>query len=253
MTALKLGIPAKGRLRASVFDWLEGIGLGMSPGASEREYSGQVNGISNVEPVFLTAGEMPDELEAGRIHLGVTGQDLVRERLPLAGVRVAELLPLGFGFADLVVAVPSGWIDCRTVDDLDSVAAGFRENHGMRLRIATKYHNLVRAFLAERELADYQLVDSQGATEATVRNLTAEAVADIAASGKTLRANHLRALDDGIVLSSQAALFAGRNAPWPPEARTALHELARRAGFEVSDGVIGGSGRKSRGLADSEI
>ena len=239
MTALKLGIPAKGRLRASVFGWLADIGLAVSPGASEREYSGRVNGISNVEPVFLTAGEMPDELEAGRIHLGVTGQDLVRERFPHRESRVIEVLPLGFGFADLVVAVPSGWVDVSTVDDLDSVAASFRYRHGMRLRIATKYHNLVRAFLADREIADYQLVDSQGATEATVRNLTAEAVADIAASGKTLRANHLKALDDGIVLSSQAALFAGRDAPWRSEARTALQEVAERAGFDVPDNMLG--------------
>ena len=95
---------------------------------------------------------------------------------------------------------------------LDAVAAAFRAKHGFRLRIATKYHRLVRDFLRERGVADYQLVDSQGATEGTVKNETAEAIADIASSGDTLRANHLKILQDGLVLRSQATLFMARNA-----------------------------------------
>ncbi len=73
--------------------------------------------------------------------------------------------------------------------------------HGFRLRIATKYHRLVREFLRDNGVADYQLVDSQGATEGTVKNETAEAIADITSTGDTLRANHLKILEDGLILT----------------------------------------------------
>ena len=99
----------------------------------------------------------------------------------LAGWRshVEELAPMGFGHADLILAVPACWRDCETLDDFATIARDFRAEHGFRLRIATKYHRLVRAWLSDHEVADYQLVDSQGATEGTVANLTAEAIADI--------------------------------------------------------------------------
>ena len=123
-------------------------------------------------------------------------------------MQVAELAALGFGHADLIIAVPAVWIDVDTLDDLDAAAAAFRATHGFRLRIATKYHRLVREFLTANGVADYQLVDSQGATEGTVKNLTAEAIADITSSGETLRANHLKMLSDGLMHHSQATLFA---------------------------------------------
>ena len=119
---------------------------------------------------------------------------------------------MGFGHADLILAVPDCWRDCETLDDLTSIARDFRAVHGFRLRIATKYHRLVRAWLAEHEVADYQLVDSQGATEGTVANQTAEAIADITSSGATLRANNLRILNEDPILRSQATLFASRAA-----------------------------------------
>jgi len=179
----------------------------------------------------LSAGEIPRELQAGRIHLGVTGTDLVREKLADWSVALTSLAPLGFGHADLIIAVPVAWIDVDTLDDLDAVAAMFRAQHGHRLRIATKYHRLIRDFLAEAGVAEYQLVDSQGATEGTVRNLTAEAVADITSSGDTLRANHLKVLSDGLVLQSQAELFLSHRADWSNPARATLGELAERLGL----------------------
>ncbi len=117
---------------------------------------------------------------------------------------------MGFGHADLIIAVPAVWVDVDTLDDLDAAAAAFRATHGFRLRIATKYHRLVRTYLAENGVADYQLVDSQGATEGTVKNLTAEAIADITSSGETLRANHLKVLSDAVILKSEAMLFRSK-------------------------------------------
>ena len=225
---LKLGVPSKGRLMEKTFDWFGARGLEIHRTGSDREYAGSVGGVEGVDLVLLSAGEIPRELEAGRIHLGVTGTDLVRERIAGWESRVEELAPMGFGQADLIIAVPKCWVDVDTLDDLDAVAAAFRRNHGHRLRIATKYHRLVRDYLREAGVADYKLVDSQGATEGTVKNLTAEAVADITSTGETLRANHLKILSDGPIHRSQATLFKSRAAHWEEAERAAYAELTSR-------------------------
>jgi len=226
--SLKLGVPSKGRLMEKTFDWFGARGVTLGRAGSDREYAGFVEGVDNVELILLSAGEIPRELAAGRIHLGVTGTDLVREKLGQWDGQVRELAELGFGHADLVLAVPGAWVDVNTLDDLDAAAAAFRQAHGFRLRVATKYHRLVRDFLRENGVADYQLVDSQGATEGTVKNETAEAIADITSTGDTLRANHLKILDDGMILRSQATLFKSRKAPLSDADRTNLKALLKR-------------------------
>ena len=234
---LKLGVPSKGRLMEQCFDWFAARGVILRRTGSEREYAGAVDGIAGLSLVLLSAGEIPRELSAGRIHLGVTGTDLVRDKLADWSEQVAELAALGFGHADLVIAVPAAWVDVDTLDDLDAAAAAFRREHGFRLRIATKYHRLVREFLRDHGVADYQLVDSQGATEGTVKNLTAEAIADITSSGETLRANHLKVLADGLVLQSQAQLYLSRAAELDGDERSALAALAVRLGVTLPGGT----------------
>ena len=211
---LKIGVPSKGRLMEQTFDWFGLRGITMRQTGADREYAGAVDGVAGIELVLLSAAEVPRELAAGRIHLGVTGSDLLRDKLADWDTQVMELAPMGFGHADLIIAVPAVWIDVDTLDDLDAAAAAFRASHGFRLRIATKYHRLVREFLTASGVADYQLVDSQGATEGTVKNLTAEAIADISSTGDTLRANHLKILSDCVIHQSQATLYAAHKADW---------------------------------------
>jgi ATP phosphoribosyltransferase len=234
---MKIGVPSKGRLMEQTFDWFGARGLTMRKSADGREYAGTVEGMEGVALVLLSAGEIPFELAAGRIHLGVTGTDLVRDKLADWGSQVVELASLGFGHADLVIAVPQVWIDVDTLDDLDAAAAAFRAAHGHRLRIATKYHRLVRDFMTQHGVADYQIVDSQGATEGTIKNLTAEAIADITSSGETLRANHLKVLTDGLLLQSEATLFAARNADWSL-AGPGLQEVARHLGIPLEGALF---------------
>lgn len=229
--SVKLAVPSKGRLMEKTFNWFGQRGVELRRSGSEREYAGAVTGVNGVELVLMSAGEIPRELAAGRIHLGVTGSDLVQDKLALWNTQVDPLAELAFGFADLVIAVPAGWVDVDRLDDLDAAAAAFRKAHGFRMRIATKYHRLVREFLKENGVADYQLVDSQGATEGTVKNLSAEAIADITSTGDTLRANHLKILSDGLVLKSQATLFSSRNAPWPVSDVSAYKALLGKLGL----------------------
>ncbi|NDW02073.1 ATP phosphoribosyltransferase [Salipiger sp. PrR002] len=228
--SIKLGVPSKGRLMEKTFDWFGARGVQLSRTGSEREYAGAVEGVDGVSLVLLSAGEIPRELAAGRIHLGVTGTDLIREKLVQWDQKVEPLAELGFGQADLIVAVPAAWVDVDTLDDLDGAAAAFRATHGFRMRIATKYHRLVRDYLRMGGVADYQLVDSQGATEGTVKNLTAEAVADITSTGETLRANHLKVLAEEPVLRSQATLFRSRAAKMNDADRDALRTLTDMLG-----------------------
>ncbi len=155
---LKIGVPSKGRLMEKTFDWFGARGVTMRRTGNEREYSGEVDGVEGVQLVLLSAGEIPRELSAGRVHLGVTGSDLVRDKLADWAMQAVQVAPLGFGHADLILAVPTAWVDVDTLDDLDAAASAFRRAHGFRLRIATKYHRLVRDFLTENGVADYQLV-----------------------------------------------------------------------------------------------
>jgi ATP phosphoribosyltransferase len=228
---VRLGVPSKGRLQEATIAWFAERGVTLERTGAQREYAGHVRGVPGLDLVLLSAGEIPAELARGRIHLGVTGQDLVRNDLPDWQEAVTELAPLGFGRADLVVAVPAAWIDVADMADLDAVAADFRAAHGHRLRVATKYHRLVRAFFRAHGVADYQLVDSQGATEGTVKNLTAEAIADITTTGSTLRDNHLKVLEGGLVLASEATLYASRTAPWGARERRTLAALTERLGL----------------------
>lgn len=230
---IKLGIPSKGRLMDKTFDWFAARGITLKQTGAEREYSGAVEGIDGIELVMLSASEIPRELAAGRIHLGVTGSDLVRDKLAGWDRKLGEISVMGFGHADLIIAVPKAWVDVDTLDDLDAAAAAFRARHGFRMRIATKYHHLVHVFLKDNGVADYQLVDSQGATEGTVKNLTAEAVADITSTGETLRANHLKILSCEPVHKSQATLFKSRTAPWSDADRLIMSELKNK--LELGD------------------
>jgi ATP phosphoribosyltransferase len=222
---IRLGVPSKGRLMEKTFEWFAARGITLQRTGSDREYAGAVGGIEGVSLMLLSAGEIPRELAAGRIHLGVTGTDLIEEKLALWDQLVLPVEELQFGHADLIVAVPAAWRDVDTLDDLDAAAAAFRARHGFRLRIATKYHRLVREFLRSAGVADYALVDSQGATEGTVKNETAEAIADITSSGETLRANHLKILSDGLILKSQATLWRSRTAEMNDTERTTLAAL----------------------------
>ena len=228
--SLVLGVPSKGRLMEQTFEWFAERGVILRRTGAEREYAGTVEGAEGVALRLLSAGEIPRELAAGRIHLGVTGSDLVREQLADWDAQVEELAQMGFGHADLVIAVPACWIDVETLDDLDAVAAAFRAAHGHRLRIATKYHRLVREHLRAHGVADYQLVDSQGATEGTVANLTAEAIADITSTGATLAANHLKVLQGAPVHRSQATLFRSLTTPLDEHQQSVLARLSTRFG-----------------------
>src|SRR5262249_17852696 len=141
-TPLVLAVPAKGRLQENAEKFFARSGLNLIKPRGARDYRGAIAGLDNVEVAYLSASEITANLAQGTVHLGVTGEDLVREMMEDADRRVILVTGLGFGYANVVVAVPQAWIDVRTMADIDDVATAFRHHHGRKMRVATKYVNL---------------------------------------------------------------------------------------------------------------
>ncbi|MEI8178702.1 ATP phosphoribosyltransferase [Aestuariivirga sp.] len=209
MSVITLAIPSKGRLMEATAGLLAKAGFTIDRLGADRGYRGLLRGLDGVEIAFLSASEIAQNLRDGKVDLGVTGHDLLTEKIPPDDSQVSLLVRLGFGPADVVVAVPECWLDVATMADLDEIAESFYERHGRRLRVATKYHNLTRRFFAGKGVTGYRIVESLGATEGAPAAGIAEIIVDITTTGSTLAANALKILDDGVILKS-CAVLAGR-------------------------------------------
>ena len=230
MSTLVLAVPSKGRLQENAEAFFARAGLNLVKPRGAREYRGAIAGLPGVEVAYLSASDITAQLAQGAVHLGITGEDQVRDLIADADKRVVFIEALGFGEANVVVAVPQAWIDVRTMADLDDVATAFRATHQRKMRVATKYLSLTRAFFAKHGIIDYRIVESLGATEGAPAAGTAELIVDITTTGATLAANGLKVLDDGVMLRSQANLIAAKAAEWgAPERETARLILDRIA------------------------
>ncbi|WP_295732754.1 ATP phosphoribosyltransferase [uncultured Bartonella sp.] len=204
-----LALPSKGRLKDKTLETLKAAGYEIVLADNDRNYRAAVANDKNIDILFLSASEIARELGYGNVDLGVTGQDLIHETLAHPETKVKVEVPLGFGFADVVVAVPAVWHDVVTMADLDDVAAEFRQRHGRRIRIATKFWRLTQQFFSQKHgIQVYRIVESLGATEGAPAAGSADMIVDITSTGETLRANKLKILDDGVILKSQASLVS---------------------------------------------
>ena len=208
---ITIALPSKGRMKEDASAIFERAGMKIVAVGNDRSYRGRVEGWDDVEIAFLSASEISREVGAGSVDFGVTGEDLVREGLADADARVEFAARLGFGHADVIVAVPDIWFDVETMADLGDVAAEFRARHGRRLAIATKYWRLTQQFFSgSHGIQLYRIVESLGATEGAPAAGQADIIVDITSTGSTLRANHLKILSDGVILRSEACLVRAR-------------------------------------------
>lgn len=253
MTDTLFAIPSKGRLKDDCLALLERAGLPVTP-PSERSYETVIPALPGVRVMLISAGEIAERLARGDFHAGITGEDVLRERLgALNGaeqhddvqtiglngpIRVARL---GFGPADVVVASPTSWLDCETMSDLRDISDEIRARQHRPLRVATKYVRLTRAFFARHLVTDYRIALSTGATEAAPASGLADIIVDITTSGATLRDNHLKILDDGLIFASEACLFLGPcgTALWqePPDAIARIAAAVGEAVNQSANGV----------------
>ncbi|MBI1238120.1 MAG: ATP phosphoribosyltransferase [Alphaproteobacteria bacterium] len=248
---LVVALPSKGRLQEPALAFLKDCGLRVSA-ASTRDYRASIAGLKDVQVLYLSASEIPEHIIRGDVHLGLTGEDVLAEALGALNEdqparRPITAFRLAFGGARLVVAVPAAWLDVATMTDLGEVARGFYRAHGRRLRVATKYERLTRAFFARAGLSDYLIVPSAGATEAAPAAGLADLIVDITTTGATLASNHLKVIGDGQILASQAGLFVSRApcVPWSATAIAGLREILDRvdarlaaAGLSIIEAAI---------------
>ena len=212
-----IAVPAKGRLQENAARFFSRAGLELIKPRGARDYRGTIAGLADVEVAFLSASEITELLGQGMVHFGVTGEDLVREMIPDADSKVILIDGLGFGHANVVVAVPQAWIDVHSMADLDDVATAFRLKHNRKLRVATKYINLTRDFFSGHGVTDYRI----------------ELIVDITTTGATLSANALKVIDDGVILRSQANLVAARAAHWGESERATARLMLDRLAAEA--------------------
>jgi ATP phosphoribosyltransferase len=251
---LVIAVPSKGRLKEQVEEWLADCGLKLSVSGGARGYMAEIKGLAGAQVRLLSAGDIAEALDSGEVHLGITGEDLLRERGGDLDSRALLLRALGFGRADLVVAVPKSWLDVDSMADLEEVAHDVLARSGRRMRVATKYLVQTRAFFARHGVADYRITESSGATEGAPAAGAAELIVDITTTGATLAANGLKILGDGVILKSQAQLVASLRATWSDrqlavaeyllrviEARATAHDSATLVwpDSESDDALIG--------------
>ncbi len=219
---LRLLLPSDGDLHQPTLDFLRGCGLAVRrPNA--RRYTASVPAIPGVEVLFQRTADITAKVEEGGAELGITGLDRLleyREDDRRAAVLVDNL---GYGRCDLVLAVPDSWLDVTSLADLADLALEFRQQ-GKQLRIATKYPRLLSTFLFDRGINYFTLAPASGTLEAAPVAGYADLIADLTATGTTLKENRLKTLEDGTILSSQACLLA--NAELLVESADA-RELAR--------------------------
>tara|TARA_B100000941_G_scaffold41321_1_gene25063 strand:+ start:637 stop:1608 length:972 start_codon:yes stop_codon:yes gene_type:complete len=214
MSKIKIGLPSKGRIQEDMNNFLASAGIEIKKEGGKRTYVGSFRNFEGFELRFLSANEIAKELNNGNLHLGLTGLDLIKELDTKNKGNVISLLELGFSRADVITAVPKSWIDVSTMRDLADVSRDFVRLHDRRLRVATKFQNLTRNFFIKNNLNNFRIVESIGSTEGSPSAGTAEIITDITSSGKTLEENNLKILDDGIILKSEACIFASINKNW---------------------------------------
>jgi ATP phosphoribosyltransferase len=235
MTALTIAIPSKGRLKEKSEAFFAKCGLTLVQDGGERGYQARLDGLDGARVLLLPAREIAQGLIDGAFHLGITGEDLLHDLSERPGEDAVVFSQLGFGGADVIVAVPKAWVDVSTMSDLDAAGALYRAEHGFRLKVATKYMRITRRFFANAAVGEYRLIYSAGATEAAPATGIADLIVDITSTGATLEANGLKILEDGIMLKSQASLAGSLYADWTDSARTCLEVLAAKTAVNIND------------------
>lgn len=231
-----LALPSKGRLMEDCNALFERAGYRISKAGAARGYRGVVEGRDDIDVHFVSSSEIAQLLQLGDVHLGVTGEDLMRDAATEAEARVVFHHKLGFGYADVVVAVPQCWLDVRRLEHIEPMAMRYRKAHERRIRVATKYLNLTRRAFAEAGIASYRIVESLGATEGAPAAGLAELIVDITTTGATLKANGLKILDDGVLLKSEANLVGSKTARRTLRQRVIGDEIVARVGKALAAG-----------------
>lgn len=184
---LKIAVPNKGRLSEATLELFRKAGLKVESSPERKLYATALD--RTVQILFLRAQDIPEFVQDGVAHLGITGEDIIQE----SGKGVREMMDLRYGYCRLVVALPEKG-QARDVKDVPDGA-----------RVATSFPNLTRRFFAEAG-RQVRVVEVSGATEITPHIGVADLVVDLTSSGSTLAMNNLR--EAATILHSTARVIA---------------------------------------------
>ena len=222
---INIGIVSKGRLKEESEKIFKKKKLKIY--YDKRELLGRIKDRKNIRVLFLHAREIIEQIAIGKLDIGISGLDLLKESEINIQKSIKIEKKLNFGFANLVLAVREEFIDVFTTLDLDEVADEFRKKNKRLIRIGSKYPNLTRQYLYSRGVTNFSIVKSRGATELMPTILTSELISDITSSGQTLRANKLRILQDGEILKSQACLMMSKLSLRKPGIKKIINLLSK--------------------------
>ena len=223
---LKIGLPSKGRLKDETFKLFQKNNLKIKD--TDRNYLSSIKNFQGNEVVLSHAREIIERLSDNSIDVGVSGYDLLQESLPGIKKNILIAKRLTFGLADLVIAVPNSWIDVQTIADLEEISFSFKGKTTGKLRVATKYPNLTNEYLLAKGLTQYKIVNSLGSTEIYPFINQSEIITDITSTGSTLKANNLKILKDGKILSSSACLLISKKSMRNSYKKKIINNLIRK-------------------------
>jgi len=201
---IRLSLPSKGRLEVDALDFLAETGLRVFK-PNPRQYEAQVPSLPELGIIFQRPGDIVASVRQGTIDFGITGIDVLEEKRGENGDIIVLHDTLGFGHCDLKLAVPETWMDVTDIPSLKKYAGTFEHP----LRVATKFPVLTKRFLDQHAIP-HTLISAEGTLETAPTIGYADIISDLVSSGQTLKDNRLRALPDGLIQPSQAALIANR-------------------------------------------
>jgi ATP phosphoribosyltransferase len=176
-------VPNKGRMFKQTLELLKNSGFEPKDFNERRLYVETKLGDVNI--LFLRTEDIGPYIQSNVADLGITGYDIVVEKR----LSVEKLLDLNYGFCKLVLAGPK------------------RKEIKDGIRIATKYQNITKQYLKEKNI-QAEIINSSGATEIKPKLGIADFIVDVTSTGSTLKMNNLVVYE--VLLESNAVLIANK-------------------------------------------
>lgn len=248
---LRLAVPSDGEMYDPTTRFLAECGLNLERGNS-RQYMAGITSIDGGLALFQRVADITGKVEEGSVDIGIVGFDRFEESHVEDGEGIVIIPDLEYSKCELVMAVQESWVDVSNMADIADLAVEFRER-GRDLRVATKYPRIVRRFLFSHNINYFNIVHSSGTLEVAPAMGFADIIADIASTGVTLRENHLKTIDDGTILNSQACLIGNKkllsSSPLKLEAARNIVErvegyLEARGFFQITANIPGKSAQQ---------
>lgn len=142
---------------------------------------------ADVRLIIVRASDVPTYVQYGAADLGIAGKDVLDEH---GGTGLYQPLDLNIARCRMMVAVRNNF-------DYDSAV-----RQGARLRVATKYVQTAREHFAAKGV-HVDLIKLYGSMELAPLVGLSDAIVDLVSSGNTLKANHLKAVEEVSAISSR--------------------------------------------------